>query len=125
MRADHRQNGSRVATLLVGVAAVLATGLLALAVSAGHLAPASRLGTGNPSVTVPRTAAPQQALHTVTTTATHSALRPALSGDCPPVATSLKRTEAPLLGDPSGVHAGVVRVNSRPPLRVLLCTWLN
>jgi hypothetical protein len=107
--------------LVVVLAAVLIT--LVLPASAGHTAPDPHTGSPGSFVTESRTAAPQQALHTVTTTAAGTALRPAGPGGCPPVA--VQPITAPRPTDPPGTPAGVAAVSSCLPLRILLCTWLN
>jgi hypothetical protein len=126
MRAEQRQNESRVSAFLGGCVGVLAAALLTLAlpVSARLLASTDHIGADGAAVAVPRAAAPQQALHTITTTAA-GGLRPAEPGGCPPIAAPLKLTDAPQRADGAGLPASVARVNSRPPLRVLLCRWLN
>jgi hypothetical protein len=108
-----------------GLVVVLAAVFIALVLpaGAGHPAPDPHTGSPGSSVTESRTAAPQQALHTVTTAAAGTALRPAEPGGCPPVA--VQPITAPRPTDPPGTPAGAAAVSSRPPLRILLCTWLN
>ena len=125
MRANRRQNGSRVPALVGGLVGVLVAAFLALVLPAGAGRPAPDSHTGSPgsSVTGTRTAAPQQALHTVTTTAAGTALRLADPGGCPPA--SVQPVIAPQPTEPPSTPAGVAAVGSRPPIRILLCTWLN
>jgi hypothetical protein len=111
--------------LVGGLVVVLAAVSIALVFLAGAGLPAPDPHTGSPGSTVTggRTAAPQQALHTVTTTAAGTALRPAEPGGCPPVTVQSITASRPT--DPAGTPAGVAAVSSRPLLRILLCTWLN
>src|SRR4051794_7825310 len=84
METNRRQNGPRLPALPGGLVAVLAAAFLVLAQPAGAGPPApDDTGAAGSSVTGTRTAAPQQALHAVTTTAVGTALRLADSGGCP------------------------------------------
>jgi hypothetical protein len=125
MRTGRRQNGPLMPPLTGGLVAASAATFLAfvLPVGASHSAADSPTASPGPSLTAGRTAEPQQALHTVTTTAAGTALRLAEPGGCPPVTVLV-----PIVPQPTelpGTPAGVPAVMSRPPLRILLCTWLN
>ena len=87
MRANRRQNGSLDACPRGRARgrAGIAFFALVLPVAAGHPAPDSHTGSPGSSVTGTRTAAPQPALHTVTTTAPGIAFRLGEPGGCPPV----------------------------------------
>jgi hypothetical protein len=125
MRADRRQNGSRMPALVGGFVAVSAAAFLALGppMGADHPAPNSHTGSPGSSVTGTRSAAPQSALHTVTTTAVRTVLRLAEPGGCPPA--WVEPNVAPQPTEPPSTPAGAAVVGSRLPLRILLCTWLN
>src|SRR5689334_5534512 len=97
MRADRRQNGARVPALLGGLAVVLAAALLTFAHprAAAPTVPDTRSGPPGRSVTGTPSVAPQQALHTVTTTAAGPARRLAEPGGSPPVAATVEPTDPP------------------------------
>lgn len=125
MRTGRRQNGPLMPALVGGLVVVLAAVFIALVLpaGAGHTAPDPHTGSPGSFVTGSRTAAPQPALHTATATAVGTALRSAEPRGCPPVAVQPITAARPT--DPPGTPAGVAAISSRPPLRILLCTWLN
>src|SRR5690348_16813416 len=88
MRTGRRQNGPLMPALVGGLVVVLAAVFIVLVppAGAGQTAPDPHTGSPGSSITGGRTAAPQLALHAVTTTAAGTALRPAEPGGCPPVA---------------------------------------
>jgi hypothetical protein len=111
--------------LVGGPVAALAAAFLALVLpaGAGHPTPDSHPVWHGSSVTGTRTALPQLALPTITETAVGTALRLTASGGCPPV--SVHPIVAHQATEPPNTAAGVAAVSSRPPLHILLRTWLN
>jgi hypothetical protein len=125
MEANRRQNGPPMPALLGGLVAVLTAAFLALSfpAGAGHPAPDSHTGSPGSPATGTRSVGSEEALHTLATTAARTALRLGGSGGCPPA--TVQPIIAPEPTEPSGTPAGVAPVGSRPPLRILLCTWRN
>ena len=125
MRASLRQNGPLMPALAGGLVALLAAAFLALILppGAGQPAHSSHAGSPGSSVIGTRAAAPQQSLHTIATPAVGTSLRLAAPGDYPPF--PVQPIVAPRPTEPPRTPAEVAAVGSRPPLRILLCIWLN
>jgi hypothetical protein len=124
MRTDRLRKRPPTPAVLGGVVAVLAVSVLALALpsrapTSGDDTPAKSQGL---SVSGSHASPPQHALHRATTTTAGFALRIADSGGCP--TASVQPITASRPGGQPDTPAVAHTVTSRPPLRVLLCTWL-
>ena len=123
MRTHRPRRGTRTLALAGGFVAVLAVGLFSPAAPPRAVeTTAPDQSSALPSASDSPPAAPEPALHRVTTATAAAAVRLAYPGGCP--ASPIQPLPAACGVRPGG-SPGVTSPTSGPPLRVLLCTWLN